>query len=121
MSFYAIIILYEESKIGVVIMEDNRVEVKDMFSHRQGRMESQVIKTWEKYKDDVFFSNIILCHQHNAEHLPNGMLNQVRQDWQGAEIAVDTFVGWLNSPVGRSFVSEAFGVDIPRYPSDGSE
>ncbi|MFF2532348.1 hypothetical protein ACFVS2_25900 [Brevibacillus sp. NPDC058079] len=36
-------------------------------------------------------------------------------------IVADTLIGWLNSAVGRSFVRQAFNIEIPNVAPDGTE
>lgn len=38
-----------------------------------------------------------------------------------AEIVADTFIGWLNSPVGRDFVMQVYQITVPTTATDGSE
>ena len=94
---------------------------RDMFRYREGREESRLVKVWQKnYKKSVFIDNIILCYSSNKEGKEDEV-KQLREHSYVAEIAVDTIIGWLNSPVGRMFLSEALDVSIPKYGTIGKE
>lgn len=94
---------------------------RDMFAYRDGRAESGLVKLWhDKYKESIFMDDIILCYRHNHEG-KEAILKGLRQNEGAVEVAVDTLIGWLNSPVGRSFLSEGLGIKIPLYDRDGSE
>ena len=94
---------------------------KDMSFYREGRMESKVVRTWlQEYKQMVM--NEIIYRQSNPTAVSSDTLSAIYNGSpQTAEIVADTIVGWLNSPVGREFVSQAFNVDIPKSAEDGTE
>ena len=94
---------------------------KDMSFYREGRMESKVVRTWlQEYKQMVM--NEIIYRQSNPTAVSSDTLSAIYNGSpQTAEIVADTIVGWLNSPVGREFISQAFNVDIPKSAEDGTE
>lgn len=47
-------------------------------------------------------------------------INFYKKNPEALEIAADTLIGWLNSPVGRSFICEVFENESPRYAKDKS-
>lgn len=58
----------------------------------------------------------------NWEGMPKETLKAIDEGTpKTAEIVADTIVGWLNSPVGREFITEAFKVRIPIASNNGSE
>lgn len=113
-----------------IIAQDKRIRstegldftpYKDMSKYRDGREQSRVAQTWlNKYKQ-MTMGNIIY-RESNPDSVSEATLEAVRLGSERtAEIVADSIIGWLNSPVGRAFISEAYGVDIPRTPEDGSE
>lgn len=92
---------------------------KDMSQYRENRVDSKVVKTWlGEYKQSIL--NSIIFRYENYESFNDDWLAEVNRNPECAEIVADTLIGWLNSPVGRSFISKSFDVKIP-IGDDGVE
>ena len=85
---------------------------KDMSQYRANRKSSKIVKTWlNKYKQQTLEHVIFRHFQSNSFN--EEWLDIVNSNPMCAEIVADTIIGWLNSPVGRSFLKESFDVNIP--------
>lgn len=94
---------------------------KDMSKYREGREQSRVVQTWlNDYKQQILGN--VIYREANSDSVSKETLDTIYDGSpRTAEIVADTMIGWLNSSVGRSFISEAFGVKLPQQPEDGSE
>lgn len=93
---------------------------KDMSHYRDGRKESKVVDTWlNEYKQMVM--NEIIYRQSNPESVPSEILDRLYESHDVSEIVADSIIGWLNSPVGRTFISKAFSIEVPKCAEDGTE
>lgn len=85
---------------------------KDMSQYRKNRADSEVVKNWiNDYKQSIMSS--VLFRDYNSDTFNKEWLEIVRNNPECAEVVADTIIGWLNSPVGRSFISKSFNVKIP--------
>jgi hypothetical protein len=85
---------------------------KDMSQYRENRVDSDIVQNWiNNYKNMVLEDIIFRFRQPNI--YDERWLSEVREHPECAEIAIDTLIGWLNSPVGRTFIRESFNVPIP--------
>lgn len=92
---------------------------KDLSQYRANRVESGVVKTWLGDYKQMVMNDVVFKEPSNSA-FNQEWLDKVNDNSEVAEIVADTIIGWLNSPVGRQFVSTAFGVDIPQG-NDGVE
>lgn len=102
---------------------ENQRFFRDMNKHRAGRIDSRVVNTWmEKYREMLLY-NYNLFSYRLMEHQQSSPkdVKILRESPEAVEIAVDTIIGWLNSPVGRTFIEEAFGVELKKYDKNGDE
>jgi len=85
---------------------------KDMSQYRENRKESKVVQTWlNEYKQSIMDSVIFRYYEDNP--YSDEWTSIVNKNPECAEIVADTIIGWLNSPVGRSFIRESFDIKIP--------
>jgi len=85
---------------------------KDMSQYRANRSSSKVVQTWlNKYKQQTLEHVIFRHYRYDSSN--EEFVNIVNDNLECAEIVADTIIGWLNSPVGRSFLKESFDVNIP--------
>lgn len=79
--------------------------------------ESERILVWASEYQQMFEDNILFRSQLSQEEseivFNGGKGNHV--------VVADTFVGWLNSYVGRLFVKKAFSKDVREHSEDGTE
>lgn len=95
--------------------------IAQVFDIHSIEVEEKVyFKIWAEEYENTFISNILFRH---------GANDMTDDEWEtihcGNEMTAytvaDTFVGWLNSYVGRSFMKEALGLEIAVNAEDGSE
>lgn len=83
---------------------------------------SQLSRVWEEDHRQNVMNNVIFRTDANRESISEETWKKVNfGSPETAEIVADTVIGWLNSPVGRTFVRDAFEVNIPTTDPKGSE
>lgn len=97
------------------------MSIKDLGQYRQGRLDSQVIKTWNKSYKQMVLNHIVLKQSSSDSVINKEHLKKVQENSEVAEIVADTVIGWLNSHVGRCFIRDAFGIEVPRHDPASTE
>lgn len=92
---------------------------KDLSQYRANRTDSNVVQTWLNEYKQMVMNDVVFKGATNTA-FNQEWLDKVNGNPEVAEIVADTVIGWLNSPVGRQFISTAFGVNIPQG-NDGIE
>lgn len=100
--------------------ELGREFVSEAF-HIEVSKDANPISLWfTTYKQTIL--ETIIHRVGNWEKMPKETLKAIDEGTpETAEIVADTIIGWLNSPVGREFITEAFKVRIPIAANNGSE
>lgn len=93
--------------------QEGRTLVQQSFGVDIINAKSNLQQEWERMRQSTL-SNVIYRTDANRETVSESIWKAVNfGSDETAEIVADTMIGWLNSPVGRSFLSEGFGVKIP--------
>lgn len=100
---------------------------KKMFKEILGKdaetsVRSKIAKVWNDEYRETVLTNVIFRVDNSEELISKSVYEAVNYGSnETAEIVADTVIGWLNSGVGRSFVRDAFEVEIPSVDLEGSE
>lgn len=94
--------------------ESAKMEYKDMSKFRKGREQSRVAQTWlQSYKPK--FMNDLVGKDTPAEEIVSKLLwgFNIGHASDLAETVALYTINWLDSKVGRTFLSEVYSIDVP--------
>lgn len=86
---------------------------RDTRAYRGFRKYSFLIKLWNNEYKDKFFNYFYPLAKEYLNSLENTKNESIEELYEPMIITIDTLICWLNSPVGRYFVKEAYNVKIP--------
>lgn len=109
-------------KVPTQLSEQGKEAYKELFNRDpEQAVVSKVSQVWDEHRQSVM-TNVIYRTDANRESITEEIWKAINfGSPETAEIVADTLIGWLNSPVGRTFVRDAFEVTIPSVDPKGSE
>jgi hypothetical protein len=78
-----------------------------------GRHKGDVYKTWQEQYRQAVLDSVLLCWRHNEDRMPKEVLTKLRENHHIVEATADMIADWLDTNVGRAFLSKSLQMTIP--------
>lgn len=112
-----------EVKLNATLSEEGKKNFREILGRDpETATVPKIAKVWsEEYRDTTIKSIVLRTHT-NRDGISDELWQKLNYGSpETAEIVADTMIGWINSIVGRTFIGQAFEVDIPTFAPDRSE